>query len=584
MRSAFYTTGIPSIDYNFISVASCSERGGIWMNLIEALTHRVSRQPGGKFLTYLGEAYDYNVTNDEFNERVNRFANALKKLGTNRGDVVAVLAGLRPGISPYIVENFFACGKIGAIAFHVNVRLNANEWLQLLGQVKPKIIILEEPYLEGIESIKRNLDWVERFVFAAFRGKETPGGMEGYEDLIHSNSGHNPPYIKIEDDDIVDLICTGGTTGIPKAVCQTHKGWVCSSFAQQILYGGVLGKYSIHLPLYHVAAMAEMITGVMTGSPIEMFETPKGVTPQSRLKYYEEFRVEGSSIFPSTLKAMVPFLKSNKYDLNSMKAIYASGEVLDEETVVAALEVLPRNILFSESYGCAEMHNMAISIEKNRALLGSPKELRKRLRSCGRPVLNEARIIIDRSGREAEVGQVGELAFKGPQVARGYWNMPEEKQRDFKNGWWFSGDLAKIDEDGYVYIMGRIKDMIKSGGENIYPIEIEEVISKHKAVKSVAVIGVPHSKWGQTPKAIVVLKDRMKVSEEEIIEFCKKYLASYKKPTSVEFVKELPQTHYGQIGKIDKKKLQELYGVSQSYIGEEMHSGRVNLDILDKEG
>lgn len=529
------------------------------MNLIEALMNRVRRQPEGKFLTYLGEAYEYDVSNAQFNERVNRLANPLTTFGIEHGDRVAILAGLRPGISPYIVENLFACAKIGAIAFHMNTRLNASEWLHLLEKVRARVLILEEPYLEGIESIRPKLDWVERFVFAAFRGKGTPGNMTDYEKLIRSHSAENPTYIKIEDEDIVNLICTGGTTGIPKAVCQTHRGWVCSSFAQQVLYGGVLGKYSVHLPLYHVAAFSEMITGVMTGSPIELYELQKGVTPESRLRFYEQFRVEGSSIFPSTLKAMIPLIKSNKYDLSSMKAIYASGEVLDEETVIQALEALPPNISLSESYGCAEMHNMAISINKERSFLNAPEALRKRLRSCGRSILNEVKIA-NREGGDVEVGQVGELAFRGPQVARGYWNMPEETQKDFKNGWWFSGDLAEVDEHGYVYIMGRLKDMIKSGGENIYPIEIEDVILQHRAVRSVSVIGVTHRNWGQTPKAIVVLNEGMMVSEKELIDFCKCNLASYKKPSFVEFVQELPQTRFGQIGKIDKKKLQELYG------------------------
>jgi len=529
------------------------------MNLIDALKHRVQRSPGERFLTYYGEAYDYGVTNAQFHERVNKLANALRGYGINRGDRVAILAGLRPGISPYIVENFFSCAKIGAIAFHVNARLAPREWLQLFKRVEPKIIILEKPYLDGVESISSDLTWVERFIFAAFRGQEVPEGMEDYEKVVASSSAKEPPLFRIDDNDIVDLVCTGGTTGIPKTVIQTHKGWICSGFAQQILYGGVLEKYSIHLPLYHVAALAEMMTALLTGSPIEMFELEKGFNAELRLEFYEKFGIQGSSIFPNTLKTMVPFLKNRKYDLSAMKGLYSSGEVLDEETVVEILQVIPPSTVLSESYGCAEMHNMAISIEKDRSLLKASRQLRKRLGSCGKPMLNVAKIV-DRDRTEVDRGEVGELALSGPQVSPGYWNMPGETAHDFKDGWWYSGDFAKMDEDGYVYIMGRRKDMIKSGGENIYPIEVENAISLHPAVKAVAVIGVPHSGWGQTPKAIVVLKGNITASEGEIIDFCKKNLASYKKPSSVEFVDKLPETRYGQIGKIDKAELRRVYG------------------------
>jgi acyl-CoA synthetase (AMP-forming)/AMP-acid ligase II len=256
------------------------------------------------------------------------------------------------------------------------------------------------------------------------------------------------------------------------------------------------------------------------------------------------------------IKMLLDYPEKDKYNLKSIKTITYAGAPMPVELLRRAIEFFGKN-KFIQFFGMTETGPQITHLRrKDHVFEGTEKQL-MRLRSVGIECQNVHVRIVDDNDKDLSTGEVGEIIVKSEGVTKGYWKKPEETQKAIKNGWFHTGDMGYLDEDRYLYIVDRKKDMIITGGENVYSAEVENVLCMHPAISEAAVIGVPHEKWGETVKAIVILKTGQKATEEEIIEFCKKNLASYKKPTSVEFVNELPKT---ASGKVLKRELRERYG------------------------
>jgi acyl-CoA synthetase (AMP-forming)/AMP-acid ligase II len=274
--------------------------------------------------------------------------------------------------------------------------------------------------------------------------------------------------------------------------------------------------------------------------------------PQEVLELLSTERITMCQFVPTMINALLQCRDMNRYDLSSLRLILYAGAPMPVELLKGALQKLKCG--FAQLYGQTESGPIITILHpEDHILEGSERQLKK-LASAGRPVLNYEIKIIDEQGKDVLVGEVGEIIGRSEAMMKRYWRLPKESREKLKDGWLHTGDLGKLDEDGYVYIVDRKNDMIISGGVNIYPREVEEVLYQYPSVLEASVIGVPHEYWGEAVKAVIVLKEGATVSEEEIIEFCGEHLAGYKKPKSVEFWKELPKSPQG---KILKKSIRE---------------------------
>jgi acyl-CoA synthetase (AMP-forming)/AMP-acid ligase II len=305
--------------------------------------------------------------------------------------------------------------------------------------------------------------------------------------------------------------------------------------------------------MYHVSC--EDNIGRHSFMPNTMFiRREGGFNPADVLSFIEKERITRCQMVPTMIHALLQIPDVERFDLSSLRLIMYAGAPMPVELLKKALQVFPCG--FAQMYGQTESGPLTTILKPEDHILDGSEKRLQRLASSGKAVIDYEIRIINNRGVDVQVGEVGEIIGRSEAMMKGYWQLPEETEKKLKDGWLYTGDLGKFDEDGYVYIVERKNDMIISGGVNIYPREIEEVLYKHPAVSEASVIGVPDEHWGEVAKAIIVLKEGASVSEEEIIKFCGEHLASYKKPKSVEFWKELPKSPQG---KILKKVIREAF-------------------------
>lgn len=487
---------------------------------------------------------DVRYTFKEFQERTNRLANALIDLGVQKGDRVAVLLN---NCHQY-VELYFAIPKCGAIITPLNYRLAGRELSWILNNAEANTLILEEGYIQAIEPIECELKTVKNMICI---GKGKPS-MLGYEEII-TNSPSSEPEVEVHDDDVVSLVYTSGTTGKPKGAMLTHRNLLSNCQVITIENNIRLGDiFLIVSPMYHTVTPAFMYAHMYRGNTnvaIERFD------PKLLLETIETEKVTHVFLVPSMIIFTLEHPEISKYDLSSLRLVWYGGSPMPVDRIRQAMEVLGCDL--GQGFGMTEIGPCFVSVlspEDHRLLVTHNDE--EKLASVGRNYSNTEVKIVDDDDNEVSIGAVGEICVRGQNVMKGYWKMPDETAEALKNGWFHTGDLGRMDEDGYLYVVDRKKDMIISGAENIYSAEVENALSSHPAVLEVAVIGVPDERWGESVKAIVVLREGMKATEEELIEHCKKNLASYKKPKSIDFVDALPRN---VMGKVLKTELREKY-------------------------
>ena len=488
----------------------------------------------------------------QFNDRVCRFSDALKKTGISKGDRVGILHRN----SHEYLETYFAAARLGAILVPLNVRLSTRELSFILEDAGVKILVSERIYSPSVKKLKSHQSEGLTVIWTGKENDYSIPGSAGYEDMIANSEGRKLNR-KINEEDIAHLYYTSGTTGRPKGVMLSHKNvWFHSlaTIAELKLDDNDIWIHAA--PLFHLAdAWATFAITWVGGKHVIVPE----FNPGEILTLIETEKVTITNMIPTMLNMLVntPGVKSRNF--SSLRTVLSGGSPIAPTTVKKIIETFKCE--YVQTYGMTETcPYLTLSLIK-RTLDELPEEEKFNYRAkTGRPFMGIQLMVVREDGSEVKRDnrEVGEIIVRGDSVTMGYWNRKEETEANLKNGWLYTGDLAVMDAEGYVNIVDRKKDMIITGGENVYSVEVENVLYSHEAVLEAAVIGVPDQKWGEAVMAIVVLKKDMTVSEDEIIEYCREYIAGYKAPKAVEFVSELPRTGSG---KIYKRGLKEKYSV-----------------------
>lgn len=490
------------------------------------------------------------LTFKEWNERANKIVNALKGLGIEKGDRVAVLA--------YNciewMEIYAAAAKGGFIVVPVMFRLAPPEMKYVINHSGAKALIYSEDFNDTVNLISRDIPEVK--IYAKFNGIECECGCEDettylYEGLIEKASS-NEPDVKVDSKDIWIIMYTGGTTGLPKGVVKTHESLVAQFLVTAYEKGfNETDIGMVVMPLCHINSVYYGFTFTYIGATCYVYPM-KSFDPEDLLKTISEERITFTSLVP-THYIMILALSDNiksKYNVDCIKKLLCSSAPVRRDTKLQILEFFKNSQLF-EAYGSTEAGIVTIL---------RPHEQLTKLGSIGREVIGIDRIkLLDENGNEVPVGEVGELYSRGPMMFSGYWNEPEKTKKAFRGDYFSAGDMAYKDEDGFFYLVDRKANMIITGGENVYPSEVENVVGSHPAVKDVAVIGVPHEKWGEQVTAVVVLHQGKSATAQEIIEHCRGKIAGYKIPKEVIFIKDEEMPRSGA-GKILHRILRETYG------------------------
>lgn len=470
---------------------------------------------------------DTRVTYEEFEKRTLQLAGWLQEKGLQKGEKAGIISKNNYAFA----EIIFGVAHMGGVSVPVNFRLVAEEFVYILDNSDTKILFIEEEYEEMIASVRDRLPKIEQIVVI---GEAKKAGMISYKEIFQKERSFNPVDLTDEDD---CMICyTSGTTGHPKGAVLTHKNLIMNALSNVILSKIENGsKQLVVTPLFHIAGIAfMMITASVAGTMVIQRE----FVPEEVLKTIQDEKINGIFLVPAMWNIVTQVPAIEEYDLSSVLRCSTGAAICPIEVKKRIMKYFPNAGIF-DNFGQTEMSPTTTCL--------LPEDSLRKTESVGKPVVNVEVRVVDENMNDVPVGEIGEIVYRGPSVMKEYYKNPEATAEAFRGGWFHSGDLVRMDEEGFIYVVDRKKDMIISGGENIYPAEVEAAIYKHEAVMETAVIGVPDEKWGETVKAYVVLKEGYTVTEEEIIEHCKKHLASYKKPKYVEFIKELPRNPSGKI-------------------------------------
>ncbi len=508
----------------------------IYQQLIERGLKRYSEEEAVVF-------HEQRLTFRQLNERTNRLANALLDLGLAPGDRVGILLPNRPEI----IEFQFAAAKCGIIRVPLNVRLAPREWQFMIHDSGMSALILNREFYKGFMEELPDIPTLRHFIFVG----EHPEGHLGYEEFI-SRASEKDPRIPINEEDICAIGYTSGTTGMTKGVIWTYRSRVAANtHALAEMIQPREGDAMLHVcPLTHATSLY-VIPHYIRGARniiLDRFDI------ESFLGTIEQEHITATWVVPTILRRLVDDPRTSRYDLSSLRTVIFGGSPITVDTLLKAYRLLGPSLV--QIYGLFEANTPVLVARVENMVDGHPSPDNPQLLAAGRGIINVAVRIVDEDGNDVPRGQIGELVVRGPNVMTGYWKNPEETARTFRDGWLHTGDMAQEDEKGFFYLVDRKKDMIISGGFNIYSREVEEALCSHSAVMESAVIGIPDPEWGESVKAFVVLKDGHHATPDEIIFHCTKLLASYKKPRFVEIVPELCRN---PTGKVDKKSLREPY-------------------------
>ncbi len=476
-------------------------------------------------------------TYDQFNERANRFASFLKnELGIKQGDRVSILAA---NSSDYF-EILFACGKMGAILNTLNWRLAPPELEYIINDCAPRVLIYEPDFAEAVDELRAKIG-CEAYIIMA---DKAPGGEYTYEGALSSGSPQGVEMPELKYTDTWAILYTSGTTGRPKGAQVTYGNFFYNAvgMGQAIDLSSQDVNLNV-LPTFHAGGLGLYAGPIFhTGGTLIVM---RAFDPERFLQLMVEWSVSVLLLVPSIYLMMAQYPDFEKYDLSHVRSWASGGSTLPPSLVQQYAE---KGIIIQQGFGMTETGPTVFIIDAEHAV--------EKAGSVGKPVIHTDVCIMDEAGNVLGPDEVGELCIRGGNVTTGYWNRPEATAEAIVDGWLHSGDAAKYDQDGYYYIVDRWKDMFISGGENVYPAEVENVIYEHPAVAEVAIIGVPHPKWQEVGKAIVVVNEDKELTEEEIIDFCQGKLAKYKIPKSAAFVEALPRN---AAGKVLKRELRNLY-------------------------
>ncbi|HET9690789.1 MAG TPA: long-chain-fatty-acid--CoA ligase [Acidimicrobiales bacterium] len=487
------------------------------------------------------------LTFGELDERVNRLASALVQRGVGQGDRVATLMGNRLEV----VETYLAAAKLGAICVPVNFRLVADEIAYVLGDSRASAMVVDAALAPTAATARAVAGSPAVCLVVADDAAAGGDGAEPYEAVLAAASPEPPGTLVREGDDAF-IMYTSGTTGRPKGAVLSHFNLLMNTL-HMTQYMGIQGDDEVWLsglPLFHIGGLNGILPYLLIGGtcvvlPSGQFDAVEVVDT------LERERITGCYFVPTQWQQICAVPGVRDRDL-ALRRISWGASVAPPSVLQAMADAFP-GVPNYNAFGQTEMSSVTC------VLLG--EDAVRKMGAVGTPVNDVEVRIVDDDMADVGTGEVGEIIYRGPTVMQRYWEKPEATADAFAGGWFHSGDLVRRDEEGYISVVDRKKDMIISGGENIYCAEVEAVIDAHPAVREVALIGVPHDRWVETPRAVVVPLDPADPpTETEIIDWCRARLASYKKPTSVVVVDELPRN---ASGKVLKTRLRDLVGTDE---------------------
>jgi long-chain acyl-CoA synthetase len=510
------------------------------MSIIEGLKRSIASNPA-KTAIVCGSTH---LSFEEVGQRVNRLSSALGQLGIRRGDRVAVLS-----LNCHrFLELYYAVPQMGASIVPVNFRIPPHEVKYILDHSESRAIAVDQSLANLINEIRPHLETVRHFILMSDDERD---GYVNYDELLsQGEADFQAP--ELDDEELLGLFYTSGTTAEPKGVMLTHKNMLSNVKHSESVYEYQPDEIYLHAaPMFHLADGAAVFSNTARGSTqvfIPRFE------PRLVLDTLARERITTVLLVPTMINFLLQAPDVDSYDLSSLRRITYGASPIAPDLLRRAMKAF--GCSFGQGYGLTEASPL-LTVLKPEDHLVTDEKSQRRLASCGKPVPGVDVRVVDFDGRDVSAGEVGEIIARGPNIMLGYWKREEDTANTIIDGWLHTGDLATIDEDGYIYLVDRKKDMIVTGGENVFSTEVEAVLYAHPSVKEAAVIPIPDPDWGEAVHACITLRDGKTVAPDELIEFCRLRLANYKVPRSVEIIEgELPK---GGTGKILKKQLRERY-------------------------
>ncbi|HEY5501790.1 MAG TPA: long-chain-fatty-acid--CoA ligase [Candidatus Anoxymicrobiaceae bacterium] len=485
---------------------------------------------------------DTRLTWSRLNERVNRLANGLASLGVRKDTKVAILA---LNCHKYI-EAYYATAKLGAVAVPLNFRLSPEELTYVINHSDAEVLMAGRDLLGVAQEIMPTPEGVK----ARISLDDPAEGWTDYETLLEESSPAEPE-VEVDEDDLCQLQYTGGTTGLPKGVMLTHRNYMTSVIGMGLANLFEPGDATLQvLPIFHTAWWPILVHHCAGGKGVII----KRFDFDDILGLVQKEGVTHINMVPILFSWILDFPGLDSYDVSSIKYLSYAGAPMPADLMRRCIDKF--GPIFQQGYGLTEAAPLVTMLmQEDQSRLEGPEELTRRISSAGRESLVTEVKLVDEEDREVEVGEIGEIAVRGKNIMKGYWKDPELTARALRGGWLHTGDLARADEYGFLYIVDRKHDMIITGGENVYPFEVEKVLYEHPAVLEAAVVGVRDDKWGERVVAAVALKQGTEASEDELIEFVRSRIAGYKTPKEIVFMESIPKT---AIGKILRREVREM--------------------------
>ncbi len=512
------------------------------LSIGEMVARSARRFPEREALIFEERRFTYR----EFDHRTNGLACALLQRGYRRGDKIAQLM-LN---CSELVDIYIALGKMGGIGVPLNFRLKDKEIVYQLENSEARALFFGEEFSGVAGEIHERMPDLDYVCV----GGNAPGWASKFDDLV-SGGPAEAPDVAISDDDPAFIMYTSGTTGKPKGAVLTHKNQLMNAMNCII---ELVNEHSLDEeeriqipgPLFHQAALSLLLVGLTVGATLFVL---RFFDPEKVVRQIAEERITSTFMAPVMAVLLLETVDVSTYDTSSLHTWVSGTSILPNEVRRRITEAFPCVKIF-DVFGQTEMSPVTTILK--------PSQSEGRIASVGKPVFNVEVRVVDEHDQDVEAGKVGEIVYRGPTVMKEYYRDPEATMDAMRGGWFHSGDLVRMDEEGFIYVVDRKKDMIISGGENIYPAEIEAVLNEHPKIVEAAVIGVHDKVWGEAVMAVVVPAPGENLSKEEVVSWCAERLAGYKKPKHVEFVDQLPRN---ASLKVLKSELRRIYGRSIRY-------------------
>lgn len=505
------------------------------MNLSSQLHKTAKRLTDKPAYYFMGQSCSYA----ELDGAVTKFASGLEKLGVKKGDHVALLLGN----SPHYVISLYGALRLGAVVIPINPIYTPDEIAYILINGDVKIVIALDSLLPLFEEAHHLLPQVKKFIVCETPKEESSSidmnrltanpKLQSFTQVLESGE-FSFQSSELDEDDVAVILYTSGTTGKPKGAMLTHK----NLYSNAIDISNYLEMYEndrviTTLPMFHVFSLTVVVNApLMNGATLII--VPK-FSPAEIFRIAKAYQATVFAGVPTMYNFLYQYPNGKKQDFESLRLCISGGSSMPVALLKSFEEKF--DVTISEGYGLSEASPVTCF---------NPLDRPRKPGSIGRSIMNVENKVVDELGEEVPVGEVGELIVRGPNVMKGYYKMPEETAATIRDGWLYTGDLARRDEEGYFYIVDRKNDMVIVGGYNVYPREVEEVLYNHQEVVEVAVLGVPDPNLGEAVRAFVVVKNPC-LTEEELLEYCRQHLAKYKVPSSIDFLDELPKNTTGKI-------------------------------------